>query len=450
MRIFKSRNVLLLIGLILLAGVVSADTMIISPSTNSQLYYATSTPGLSWSDIINQPTGTAGAETVASYSGRLVAHASISGNYTRSENYATTWNTSFLAGKTLTSAVFRFKISGTSTSLLGQNEISLVRGYPADGANYAGGDYSKYDRIDCANRYDYTTYGVGYNANFTLSNLSCINQNGNTSLYLVDGDVVDGTLSAVWSASASRLIRVRPVGYTTEADRPYGIFEYTSGGDTTPPAAVTGLANGTYTCPARSMDILWTNPTDPDLNTIGILVNGTWRNQTNSTTSLTLTSLPENTIMTVNVTTVDLTGNQNLTHWQNISFTTESCAIPTTTPTTEPTTTVTTTPPTTVPTTAPPALAGCKYTNLTGVTLVNSTEWTITMGNVSWGTYQNVTEGNVSIWSCIGTPTPTPTQPPWAPDINPSTEGNFRLDSLISFWWIPALLLLIYVLFRRT
>ena len=76
----------------------------------------------------------------------------------------------------------------------------------------------------------------------------------------------------------------------------------------------------------------------------------------------------------------------------------------------------------------------CYFTNITGVSLGwNTSEWNITQGQWTWGTWiTNVTQGNVSYYSCYdtsvtSTPTPTPTiTPTWTPEINPPSP-----DSLI-------------------
>ena len=143
-------------------------------------------------------------------------------------------------------------------------------------------------------------------------------------------------------------------------------------------------------------------------------------------------STSQNPTKTFNITglyTVNLTANNTYgadsevkTNYINVSV----CAAPTPTPTPTPT----------------PAPIGCTYTNLTGVWLLNSTAWTITLGNLSWGTIQNVTEGNVSYFSCIGTPTPAPTTAaPPIPNLPAPDNLDTWMEILFGNWWLWLLLL---------
>jgi hypothetical protein len=136
-------------------------------------------------------------------------------------------------------------------------------------------------------------------------------------------------------------------------------------------------------------------------------LNGTLGYYDNATDSVTLEGLPESTTMTFNTTTEDLVGNLNAT-WVNTSFVTDSCIIPPT--------------------------DNCYFVNTTAESIrANSTSWNITIGNISWGTLiVNATQGNLSHWSCFGTPTPTPTptpipttiKPTWTPEINPPSPES--------------------------
>lgn len=102
------------------------------------------------------------------------------------------------------------------------------------------------------------------------------------------------------------------------------LWDYLQGNtsiDTGAPQPISNLANSTPTCNAVTFS--WDLPSPSwDLGGVGILINGTWNNATNTSTSKALTGLPNNTVILFNSTTVDLSGNQNLTHWQNTSATT--------------------------------------------------------------------------------------------------------------------------------
>lgn len=222
--------------------------------------------------------------------------------------------------------------------------------------------------------------------------------------------------------------------------------EYTTGAppDTTPPAIITGLTNGTAYC--SNVTLSWTNPVDADFN------DTIWRQDDaivyyadNVTTSHLFDGLAELTEYAFSGQTCDLVGNCNSTVFGNISVTTSACPVPTT----EPTTTATTAPPTPTPT--PTLLAGCTYFNLTGVTFgINSTDWNVTEGLNTWGVSTfNATQGNVSWWICRATSTTT-ALPTWQPLINPSTDIKTDWLSLLwEWWWLTVLILIMILLFGR-
>jgi len=238
--------------------------------------------------------------------------------------YGNVFDTSFFAGKTITSGIVRLKYNGKSTTYGGQNESALVGGSPTNPAVWVAGDYDSFGTTEYAPRFDFTTITSG-DVNFTLTaaGLAHINTSGDTVFMMMDGDELDGVFTGTWGSSASRYLRVVGVSDATESNRPYAVFEYTTGGgDTTPPTAITGLTNTTPNSTAVSFN--WTNPTDADYYRLNVYRGNTWyANISNSSTSTTWTGLTNNTLNFFNSTTEDLTGNRNLTHWQNISIQTE-------------------------------------------------------------------------------------------------------------------------------
>lgn len=124
----------------------------------------------------------------------------------------------------------------------------------------------------------------------------------------------------------------------------------TPGGDTTPPASITNLAN-TTTC--ENVTFSWTNPTDADYSHLyNLWDNVAGMNLTNSTTTKAFNPATVGT-HTFSTKTVDLSGNMNST-WVNMTVSISACPTPTPTPT--PTTTTTTSVPSvtcTVPTSTP-------------------------------------------------------------------------------------------------
>jgi hypothetical protein len=121
------------------------------------------------------------------------------------------------------------------------------------------------------------------------------------------------------------------------------LFPFASGGDTTPPASITGLTNSTPYC--GNITWSWTNPLDSDFNHTYVLKNNAFYfNYTNTTTTTLWAGLSNITQYNFSARTVDITGNINVT-WVNKSAITAECdlAIPAT-PTPTPTPTVTATP----------------------------------------------------------------------------------------------------------
>jgi PKD repeat protein len=96
--------------------------------------------------------------------------------------------------------------------------------------------------------------------------------------------------------------------------------------DTTAPASITGLSNGTVT--NNSILWQWTNPTDLDFNQTIQYKNGVlYYNSSNTTTAIIWTGLTNNTAYTFSSHTIDLSGNMNAT-WVNATATTNKLATP--------------------------------------------------------------------------------------------------------------------------
>lgn len=244
------------------------------------------------------------------------------------------------------------------------------------------------------------------------------------------------------------------IGTTDNKMSIYIVYIPAVGGDTTPSASITGLSNIT-TC--QNTTLSWDNPVDADFN------DTIWRQDDvivyyadNITTSHLFEGLSELTEYAFSGQTCDIIGNCNETAFGNMSVMTDTCPVPTTEPTTSPTTTATTVPPTTTtasptPTPTPTPLAGCTYFNLTGVTFgENSTDWNVTENLNTWGVSTfNATQGNVSWWICRATPAPT-ILPTWQPLINPSTDIKTDwLELSWQWWWLPVLIFIMILLFRR-
>lgn len=233
---------------------------------------------------------------------------------------------------------------------------------------------------------------------------------------------------------------------------------------TTPPASITNL-----TGEADCNSVSWSFDVPEDVDYAGFAV---WQNGTflYNVTDPGITyeewyDLAEDTEYTISIKTFDETGNMNET-FVNETKTTNICATPTPTPT---------------PT---PVLIGCE--NQTGnisVALygvnetalaygwdINSTitalsfdflfydfnAWDpfITIGDLLPGTVHRFKVSNETDYGLLICRTNetvvVETQKPWTPDINPSTEVNYAPENLFGYWWVPALLLGLYLLFRRS
>jgi len=248
------------------------------------------------------------------------------------------------------------------------------------------------------------------------------------------------------------------VGYATPGYRPYLVIDYTPA-DTTPPASITNLANVT-TC--QNITWNWDNPADADFSLVQIYQNGTFLHNITTPTDTDLwEGLAESLEYIFSSHTCDATGNCNAT-WVNLSSTTDACVVP--------------------GGDAPLASFISNVTcgnvpftvqfNDTSLNIPTAWNWSFGTGDFSEdqnATFEYVTAGLYSInfnatndfgtnWSnrtdyiravpdwaaCPPTPTPVP---PWTPEIMPTTE--FNTISLVSYWWIAAGILIIWLLFRR-
>jgi len=98
--------------------------------------------------------------------------------------------------------------------------------------------------------------------------------------------------------------------------------------DTTPPDSISNLVAATIN--DTNATLTWANPTQTDFYRSNFYRGDTWfSNYTNTTTDAYWCCLTPLTTYFVNTTTEDLSGNRNVTHWVNISFTTATPPPPT-------------------------------------------------------------------------------------------------------------------------
>lgn len=413
------KYVLIFIGLLLLVGVVFADTLVVYPITDG---YLQNTTDASWQTERDAPGSghILGSVSSTVYTRLLATTTSNVYSELNRAYFIIPTGTPLAANGTCTvssASVFVNKHSGTNA--LGSPSYALTGWTPA-GNTVVVADYNRFSDTLFSNQIAYGSLAAGYNEfTLTASGISAIptTTGNNFTFMLRDSWDYTNTNGATWSSGASSQTRWYSTYYTS--NKPYGRFEYTCGGgaDTTPPNSVTNIVNQSLSC--NTMDFSWTNPTDADFGNLLVWRNNTaLSNLTNTTTYVNWTGLPEATPMTISLKTCDLSGNCNAT-FMNKTSTGDPCPV---TPTPTPTPTPTATPP-----------AGCIYTNITTVIDENNTEWSIHEGNYTWGTaIINRTQGNISWYSCYATPTAT-TARPRTPEINPSVRD-------ISFWCkIPIL-----------
>lgn len=418
---------------------VNDDTSLIYAHTDA--YVSQVATNTSWG-VLKSAAGNAvtANATGVQYLTRSMA-ATFDPNMNRLVRGGITFNTSTLIGKTISSGKLRTKYYGKAVTYGGTMEIAIVPGSPASNDTWVAGDYDSYGTTELTSRYDFSAAAAG-DINFTLNaaGLALIGGNNYARFMFVDGDELDGTFSGTWGSGVERSLYIYGANYATQANIPYLEVIWSDGGDTIPPASITGLANGTFSCPTQSVDLSWTNPADPDYYRLNAYINGTLTYYSNATTSVTLSGLPESSTITFDTRTEDLAGNLD-TDWVNTSILTGSCATPT--PTTPPPTTATPT---------PTPMTGCSFVNTTAESIrANSTSWSIVLGNISWGVLiENVTQGNLSHWSCIGTPTPPPTTITTIPIIPnlPAPGSTDWKDWFISLWWLWLLIIAFLVLAR--
>jgi hypothetical protein len=319
------RLILCLLLIMVLIGVVSADTLLVISNHQGYLYNQDSN-GDTWANL----RAAAGTGVVNSGFGNsyywpvLTAHSSQTNKYIEIGRMATTFNTSTIgSGSTIDNGTFRLLHYSNQRTLGGTSEVCILQGSPVNPLSYVAGDY---DAINLAtvtelgNRVDYSGLGSNEDMFFTLNaaGKSAINKTGFTVIYTIDGDECDNSFSGTWGASYVRRAYIRSLEHSTEAYRPYLEIGYTiggGGGDTTPPASITSFSSNSVTCTEEN--ITWVNPPDADFNHTQMYKDNVWQiNETNTTTFHKFTGLNSWQSYTYSTHTCDLTGNCNTT-WVN-------------------------------------------------------------------------------------------------------------------------------------
>jgi len=229
-------------------------------------------------------------------------------------------------GKTVTAATLTV-YSVSELHNLGYAYYGVTGVTPLVPGTVSLGDYSNFSNTAYSDTWiNGSAYGVSsafQNYTFNSAGLSAINSNEWTSLMIRDWWDITGTFNGTWVSGAVTQVRIS----TSEAPGkvPFLTLTYeTSGGDTTPPASLSGFANITS---CSGTNISFEKPTDADYD--GFMAwwdNVAESNQTNATTWYNKSGLTESTTYTLSTKTFDLSGNVNAT-FQNYSITTGACGV---------------------------------------------------------------------------------------------------------------------------
>ena len=319
----------LFLCLLLLVGVVSANTVVILSQTDGRAYVG----GLGSDDygVYRNASGTDFNKNDTTWSVLIRSGLSL-GKYYQMMRGIVYFNTSIVDTGTVDSATVSL-IGQNKNEDLGRNISYGITGFtPTAYGNIVIGDYQRYTQniystnITWFNFFSYSWDNLTPNV-FTFSSLgiASINKTG-TSAYMVrdswDMNISDS--GKAWSGSSVyTMIQIRSITMGS-TNAPFMTITYTPAvpADTTPPASITSLANLT-TC--ESVQWNWTKPGDADFNhTYSFRNNVHWGNLTNFTNGVNWTGLSPSTMYNISTKTVDIVGNMNAT-WVNASATTSAC-----------------------------------------------------------------------------------------------------------------------------
>jgi len=447
---------LVLIAIILLVGVVNADTLISIASNDGDLYELTDATFLT----IISDTGDYVRNNIADYDwpGYSLATTTTS-IFDIHRRTGLTLPTASLDDTAIISSAYLSVLGQQKVNGLGSLNFELIDFTPINSGIYVVSDYSHTTFTPMAGNITYANFidSGGWN-NFTLNSagLAKINKTGNTT-FMLDNSASVYKQNLTWVSGGLSAFRISSAlgGGTSWAPRL--TITYTLP-DITPPNSITGLSN-TTTC--NSINWSFTKPSDADYNGLMVWKNGTFfHNLSSSATSDLWLNLTELTEYTFSSKTFDATNNINAT-FINRTSTTSKC---------------------------PPGPIASFISNVTcGIvpfrvqfndttySSTNLTGWNWSFGDGNYSAVQNpVFEYNLSgmftvninatnAWgsnisqisnymrgvpdwaTCPATPTPTPT---WQPEINPSTEVDIQPNG----WMLIAggMILFIWFIFRRT
>jgi len=316
-----------LVAMVLLVGVVNADTLILYTDTSRDgVFRALPATYDTFSNVRNMPGTTVWTTNTSEISGFTIASSTTSNRYTGFRTFGWSGDTSSIPDDaTIDSATMTYASAGDCGDDLGSFNITIAEFNPASPATgLTADDYNTSELTPIAATKSMTTWDADGNKTFALTDLTPISKTGYTNIYLGFWRQITNN-APTWVSGVSSICYVRDTSYTGTSSDPYLTITYTPApADTTPPTSITGLANIT-TC--NSINWTWGNPTDADFNHTVIYQDNVFRhNVTNTTTYDLWSSLAELTSYTFSSKTCDLLGNCNTT-WTNLSSTTGACGV---------------------------------------------------------------------------------------------------------------------------
>ena len=220
---------------------------------------------------------------------------------------------------TIDSAIVGLPGDADVATQLGTFSIGITGFAPATNGTAVVGDYDAFTNTRYATDITSAAWSTsGYN-NYTLNaaGLESISKTQWFNIMLrFKWDIDNDTTGLTWGSGKYSYAVTKSAGHTGTVD-PFLQITYTpaGGGDTTPPASITGFTNSSITCVGCTLN--WTEPADADLNhTMLYQDNVLIINETNATESHIFTGLNGWQTYTFSTQTCDITGNCNTT-WVN-------------------------------------------------------------------------------------------------------------------------------------
>jgi hypothetical protein len=310
-------NLLILLSLITLVGVVSADTSIVYTSNTTDGYIYRVSHNITFSDtFLGVATGSNTA--ITPIGPRLLSDLQINTYYRVQKGVLIFPSPNIPPSATIDSAAIS----------LYRNANQYAGGDPGIGitkytsSTITVGDYQSFKNDYFSSNTSIQSLSVSQYYNWNLNSLgkSNVSKQGvsgfGVRLGLWD---IENVAPTSWSANKETYF------YYLQADNvvntPYLTIEWTP--DTTPPNSITNLQNISTNC--NQLLFTWTNPTDTDFaHTLIYKDNVVQANAGNTTTTLTWAGLNPSQAYTLSTKTVDLTGNINST-WINQTATVSPC-----------------------------------------------------------------------------------------------------------------------------